>query len=234
MIDTARRTNRIIGINFELRYAPYSQTIRRWVREGYIGTIGAIHQQEMWDCHKTQGEIGERRLRAIDICGSLGCGIHRGDLVRFFTGEDWHEIDARGNWFGEQTRLPSHTSVLATTSSGMVATLNTSFAYTAFIPQTAAVFQISLVGSKGVIEYLQYELEKPGTLKIVSETLNQTLEVSEPPHDVSMTSVLKDFAALAMGKTSEFTTLATAEDGLQAQIFFDCGNAAALRAAKRS
>jgi predicted dehydrogenase len=229
ILTAAHNAGKQVGINFELRYHTEMLKIRQWIREGRLGRVRAIHIQNLWDGHKIFGDIGARRKRLTDLAGSLDCGIHKVDLARYFLpNSTWTTISARGRWFGEDIKLPSHTSVLAELSNGTLVTLNCSFAYTAYTPNARAYSDVwTLVGDKGVINFFEDRIN-PTVLRLHSDTLNDEMNVANQNHASVMVETCRDFARMCIsGNPGD--KIATGLDGLQAQIFVDRANNQAVQ-----
>lgn len=131
MLAASEATGRQLAVGFEKRYHPEQVKMREWIQSGRLGTVEAIHIQEMWDMHKTFTPLSPRRAEHLDRSGSLDCGIHSLDCIRYITGGgDWSNIVARGRWFGEHERkqMP-HISLMADLDNGILATLTESYAY---------------------------------------------------------------------------------------------------------
>lgn len=222
MLDVSRRTRRVVAVNFETRYHADHVKIREWIDAGHLGTIEAIHLQNFWDGHKVEGEIGARRKRLCDLAGALDCGIHKADKARYFVGGKWKSIEARGRWFGEDTKQPPHIAVLAELDNNILVTLNASFSYTAYIPHRAYSDVLTIVGTRGVVNHFHDRLGK-SAVQLHSADLVTQIESGDTGHANVMVSMLRDFADACGGKTPP-PQLALVEDGLQAQIFVDEAN----------
>jgi predicted dehydrogenase len=219
----AHKAGKQVGINFELRFHPEMLKIREWVSSGRLGRVRAIHVQNLWDGHKVNGPLGERRKRLTDLAGSLDCGIHKTDLARYFlNGPTWTSVIGRGRWFGEQTKLPPHTSVMAELSDGTLYTLNSSFAYGAYMQPKAYSDVWTLVGDDGVINLFMDRIQ-PTVLRLHSQTLCEDFNVEHVGHAQVMVETCREFATLC--ETGKWTgRLARGIDGLQAQILVDKAN----------
>jgi predicted dehydrogenase len=228
MLAAAERAGRLLAINFETRYHASSLRIRRWIREGRLGRVEAIHAQNLWDGHKVFGPIGARRKRLTDLAGALDCGVHKADLIRFFCGGNWKEVRAMGRWFGEDVAKPPHISVLASLDNGVLATLNASFAYTAYIPGRLFNDVLTIVGTHGVVSHMG-DMQTPSVVKLVSADLTEEVPWDDASHDHVMVSLLNEFCDVAEGrKPAADAVFATGQDGLMAQVFVEEANRQAL------
>ncbi len=221
MVDAARTADRLLVVDFETRFHENSMQIRRWIDEGRLGRIEAIHIQHFWDGHKVFGAIGARRKRLSDLAGALDCGIHKADIIRYFCGGRWKDIRAAGRWFGEDTRYPTHISILAELDNGVMATLNASFAYTAYIEPTAASHVLTIVGTDGVVSEMS---DGGGITKLVSSRGSEDVASHSPGHAAPMTRMLEAVADAIEKKTELPPQVATGDDGLMAQMFTEQAN----------
>ncbi len=224
ILTAAHNAGKYVGVNFELRYHTEFMKLREWVRSGRLGRVRAMHIQNFWDGHKVFGDIGARRKRLVNLAGTLDCGIHKADLARYLlNGPTWTNITGRGRWFGEDIKLPSHTSVLAEFSDGTLVTLNASFAYGAYTPNARAYSDVwTLVGDRGVVNFFEDRIQ-PSVLRLHSDTLNEEFPVPHQSHDQVMVETCRDFGRMCItGKSGD--RLATGVDGLHAQIFVDKAN----------
>jgi len=227
MVDAAKRAGRLIGVNFEMRFYDWVRTARNWINAGRLGRVEAIHIQDMWDGHKSFGELAARRRRLIEAAGALDCGIHRADLARFLAGGEWRDIDAYGAWFGEDINLPPHLSVLARLDTGTHFSLTTSLGYTAHIEPRAYLETIVIAGDRGVIQYVE-NTDRKVHIQLASADETAFLEGTHPSHSKIMPSVIREFAARIEGRPHE-GLMATGEDGLAAQTFVERANAGAIQ-----
>lgn len=221
MIAGAQQARKLLVVDFETRYLPGIRQIRAWIAEGRLGRLRAIHLDEMWDGHKIWGPLGERRRRFCDSSGCLDCGIHRLDLARYFSGGGaWRKIKALGAWCGERIRYPSHIAILASLDSGVLVTLNASFAFTAYIKRRIkgdGVYEgIAILGDKGVI-VLHQGANGERRLELASETLARTIPFAHHGHSSVITRLLNDFAASICEHVPLPPEAATGHDGLMAQ-----------------
>jgi predicted dehydrogenase len=233
MIAAAARAGRLLVVDFEMRYTPGIRQIRTWIAEGRLGRLGAVHIDHFWDGHKTTGPLAERRRRFCDSSGCLDCGIHRLDLPRYFNGGgSWRDIHATGSWFGEAVRHPTHIAIQARLDTGVLVTVNASFAFTASIPQRlpgANYEALAILGDRGVI-VLHQAPDGSCQLQIVSESLSRVVPFERHDHTSAITLLLDDFAnAVRTGKPLP-PEAATGADGLQAQFIADEANRLAAAA----
>ncbi len=216
LIDAAQAAGRQLVVMFENRYRNQYSQIRRWIREGHLGGVYAIHFNHFW-----RGVVQQpRRANLLNAAGTLDCGIHYLDLARFLTGGgEWAQVDALGHWF-EGLDRPIHLSILAQLSHGVTVTLNDSMT----VPQDRKCSNFTLLGTKGLVR----DFQDPYRYELSSDTLNASV-LSEPSNHVQeIPRVLADLINVLDGASSEM--LPTGIDGLMAQTVT---NAAHRSAAER-
>ena len=233
MVAAAKKADRLLAVDFESRYIPGFRQIRDWIAAGRLGKIGAIHMDHFWDGHKVTGPLAERRRLFCESSGCLDCGIHKLDLARYFNGGGrWRDIRATGAWFGEKVRYAPHIAIQARLDTGVLVTVNTSFAFTAYIPQrlpSANYYTLAILGEKGVV-VLHQAPDGASHVQIVSETLNEVVPFIPHGHTSVIVSVLNDFAAAVLTGRPLPPEIATGEDGLMAQTIVDEANRQAVEA----
>lgn len=226
MVDAAKKAGKLIGVNFEVRFYSWVRQARKWINAGRLGRIEAIHILDMWDGHKSFGELAPRRRRLVEVAGGLDCGIHRADLARFLAGGEWRDIEAYGAWFGEAVDPPPHVSVLARLDSGAHFSLTSSMGYTAHIEPKAFLETIVFAGDRGVIQYTE-GTDRKIRVELASADEATVLEDTHLAHSAIMPAVIREFAARIEGRPHD-NILATGEDGLAAQQFVERANASAM------
>lgn len=223
MLSDADRVGRILAIDFECRYYPAYQQIRRWVADGKIGTVKAVHVDHMWDGHKVSGPLARRREGFLNRSGCLDCGVHMLDMIRFICGGgNWTAVRALGEWFGESVQFPPHIAVQGRLDTGVLATLNASFALTAYMRMRLQQHAFLVIGDRGVI---RRQNDAAGQAEVCLYTDDETVSVPfvEAGHDVTIVPFLRDFAGAIRGDSGPFP-FARGEDGWAAQIAMDEAN----------
>ena len=220
MIDKSEEVGRRLFVVFENRYHPYNRTIRQWIRDGHLGEVEAIHWHLLWDAHKSFGDLAARRARAAERTGSLDCGIHQLDLTRYFFGGDWGSVQALGAWFGEELTNPPHISLLTRLLDGPIVTMNSSYAYGAYMEPRVRTDGLTIVGMDGVINYCCDE-ECATELKLTSKDLIETCAHDVVPHNQAIGWLLNDVADVVERGKPAPPELADGHDGLKAQIIVE-------------
>ncbi len=232
MIAAADKAGKRLGVDFELRYTPGLRQVRQWVADGRLGRVGAIHLNNMWDGHKVKGPLAERRRKFCNSSGCLDCGIHKLDLARYFNGGGaWRDIQAYGAWFGEAVTYPPHISILARLDTGVLVTVNASFALTAYIDrriQGNSHEGLVVIGRKGVI-LLREGPSGERHLQLVCESGEETVPLDERGHTPVIASLLTDFAGAVARNKPLPPEIANGNDGLMAVLCAGEANRQAVR-----
>ncbi|MBI1335978.1 MAG: hypothetical protein GC164_03340 [Phycisphaera sp.] len=222
MLAAAESAGKHLAVGFEKRYHPDQIKMRQWIGSGRLGRVEAVHIQEMWDMHKTFTDLSPRRAAHLDRSGSLDCGIHSLDSIRYITGGgDWHNIVARGRWFGElERRQMPHISIMADLDNGVLATLTESYAYCANITPRKSCMTYTVVGTQGVINWAR-DGDNELALSLVTEGHIETLAYEHMGHDRAIARLANDFSRTLQGVCDWPASLATGADGLVAQRIVD-------------
>jgi len=223
MLAAARAADRLLAIDFECRYYPGYQRIRDWVAAGKIGAVKAVHVEHMWSGHKTFGPLAERRKGFLNRSGCLDCGVHMLDMIRFVSGGGrWREVRAMGEWFEEEVRFAPHIAVQGRLDTGVLATLNASFALSARIRKPLSQHHFLVIGLGGMI---RREVDAAGQEVVVlqAEDEHQVVPFEEAGHEKTIVPLLRDFALAMAGRSGPFA-FARGEDGWAAQVAMDEAN----------
>jgi len=239
MIKAAGKARRILAIDFESRFYPGYQHVRKWIAEGHLGKIHAVHVDSMWDGHKAAGIVSAamsvRRKGFLDRSGCLDCGVHKLDIVRYVCGGgQWRDVRAIGAWFDEDVRFPPHIGVQGRLGKDTVVTLNESFAFGAYMKQRPTYVNVAVIGTRGVV-VLESLKDQPPAFRLTSDSLNAVVPLDETDHAQTIVYLLRELDAAIHGGAGPFN-FAIGEDGLAAQLALDAANRDAVkgRGRKRS
>lgn len=231
MIEKARAKDLLLAVNFESRYGEQNGILRRWIAEARFGRIEALHFSNLWDGHKREGPIRERRARLMALAGALDCGIHKLDQARFLAGGTWKRIEAVGAWLGEdEFTPPTHIGILGQLSNGVAVTLNASLAWGANIKPRPMVNTLEIAGTRGVALCRSTPDFQRMSLRLFSQTLEEELTIDATGHTEDIVMVLNDFERVVREGPGASDRLATGEDGYQAQFAMETANTRAANA----
>lgn len=99
-----------VGMAFVYRGQTVVQRMMQLLREGAIGKLRVVRTVNLWDYHglRDQSLRGDRRHRALQNMGTLDCGVHHYDLVRYMSGSDFADIHAVGDIIEAANSMPDH------------------------------------------------------------------------------------------------------------------------------
>jgi len=209
LLDAARRSGRVIGIDFILRYVEGLRQIKAWCDAGEIGRLRAIRMINDWWGADHRGKFPGRGMRLLSHDGSVmvGEGIHHVDLARWITGSDFGPVQCVGTSI-QHPGFPDHQVLIACMTNGVVLNMECSNAY-GFPSKNAAMDrQLDLIGENGVIKYI----ETDGRLLLHGK--DRTVEL-KAPDEKQFSALYDDFiASVRAGRPSP--TLPTLEDSVKA------------------
>ena len=143
-----------VGTAFVYRGKQTVQRMMELLHKGAIGTLRAVHIENLWDYHglRDQAVRGDRRHRALANLGTLDCGVHDLDLARFMAGSDYADISAIGVIVEAANTFPDHIIMHARMQNGVLVNIAESavWGYTA---AERPVYEQSyrMVGENGVM-----------------------------------------------------------------------------------
>lgn len=222
ILEVSQRVGREVLVMFENRFQTYNQKVRRWICEGVLGRVEAIHFQSFGK-HPT---LQPRRTRLLNAAGCLDCGIHNLDLARYWNnGACWDIIHALGTWFDEVVNMPPHVGILARLDNGVMVTFEDSFSYGYGVESAPYDFgkcSLAIVGTHGVISD---GIEEGGqrVFRLITDRRCESVPINATHHRDEIPKVIDAFANRLWGEIDEETraSLAGGEDGYEAQRIVD-------------
>jgi predicted dehydrogenase len=161
----------LVGMAFIYRGKPVVQRMMELLREGAIGELRAVHIENLWDYHGLRDAAvrGERRRRALKNLGTLDCGVHDLDMVRYMTGADYESIAADGIIVEEENEFPDHIVMHARMTNGVLATVEESAVWGHTAAETPRYCQsYRMLGEKGYLHAAVQFYAHDATLRVVS------------------------------------------------------------------
>ncbi len=206
-----------VGMAFVYRGKKTVQRMMQLVREGAIGTLRAVHIENMWDYHglRDAADRGNRRHRALQNLGTLDCGVHDLDLARYMSGGEYTTVHAVGTIVENANEYPDHIVMNARMSNGVIVSVEESavWGYTAadrpIYPQS-----YRMVGEDGVLSVGFGDWNKShqaATLYVVSGKKQWTEQVSA---DKAWDDTYRQFFQTILGEPDGHRFVADGHDAL--------------------
>ncbi len=208
------RDGLLLGMAFIYRGKPVVQRMCTLLREGAIGRLRSVMIDNLWDYHGLRSEAeATRRRRALENLGTLDCGVHDLDLVRFFGGGDFAEIRASGVIVEPENRYPDHLGVQGYLCNGVHFCLQESGVWGHTAAERPRYFQsYRLLGDNGLmVARLDFGGREPVQLQIVSGEKEWVEAESEKK---AWDATYSQFYDRVLGRTTDAPFLATGEDAL--------------------
>jgi len=161
MIDFCAAKKVGFATGFVYRYAPVSQKIREWVRDGSIGEVRALRLSYVWELHgrydqATDGTWRENprwRGRMLEGGPMVDCGVHSIDLARWWLGKDVVRSHGVGAWVADGYEAPDHMWLHLDHQGGAHTAVEMSFSYGFTAKDPAPLFTYDIIGTGGTIRY---------------------------------------------------------------------------------
>ena len=234
MIDASTRSGCELAVNFESRFGQLNAVLRKWIAEGKLGKVEALHFANLWDGHKSFGPVKDRRARLMELAGALDCGIHKLDQARFLVGGGWADINARGAWMGEDFTPPTHIGIVGQLDNGVLVTLNASLSWTAHIEPRPLINTLEIAGTEGVVILRSTYDFLSKTVELYSRHGNETVQIDTVGHTSEIVLVVNELSSVIEHGRDADTVLASGEDGFWAQWATTRANQQAIEARIRA
>lgn len=171
-----------VGVAFVYRGKKVVQRMMELLREGAIGELRVVRTQNLWDYHGLRDEElrAGRRRRALRNMGTLDCGVHHLDLVRYMSGGEYGEVSAVGTIVEKENVCPDHIIVHARMTNGVLACVEESAVWGYTAAERPKYYQsYSMIGEKGLLTTASSDLEGTPDLYVVSGPKQWTEQVSK-------------------------------------------------------
>ncbi len=218
LVERMDEAELFVGVAFIFRGMRAVQRMAELIREGAIGTLKAVHLENMWDYHGLRGldheaVKGARRRRALENLGTLDCGVHKLDLARYLSGGDFTRIAAIGEIVEPENRYPDHIIAHARMSNGVLVSMEESAVWGHTAAERPRYKQgFALVGDRGVISCEQdFGGRDSHVIRVVSGERQW-----EEPTDLGKAwdATYDQFFRLVLGQPVEHRFIADAHDAL--------------------
>lgn len=206
MVDTAKKCNRILAVNFNTRCGPVYRRIKRLIDDGAVGKVRVVRIVYNWSAH--QWKPIERLEQFMAGGGPLiDSAVHFFDCVRWFTGEEFARIDATGLVLPPYEH-PQHGIASCLLDGGSIALVEAGWVYTKRTKDEGSFYQVSVIGDDGVLEHDTVS----GVLRIwtKSETRQESMRDTGKHFEVAYQAFADSV------KRGSYGELASGYDGLKA------------------
>ncbi len=151
MIASAEKNNKLLAINFNSRSAPQFRTIKRIIDTGVLGTIRVVRIVLNWSCHQWQPIA---RLEHFMKNGGpiIDSGVHFFEAVRWFTGQEFEAIDAKGV-FRPPYDNPQHVIATCKMTDETIALVEAGWLFCKRTKDEGRIHVITVIGDDGTIDY---------------------------------------------------------------------------------
>ncbi len=205
-----------VGMAFVYRGKEVVQRMMQLLRENAIGSLRALHIENMWDYHglRDSAERGDRRRRALGNLGTLDCGVHDLDLARYMSGGDFGEVSAAGIIVEPENKYPDHLVLHSVMTNGVLVTVEESavWGYTAAErPRYAQSYR--MVGDNGVLS-AGYDFGDHGDISL-SVISGEDQWVENLRADKAWDETYAQFFSIIRGNQPEPTFIADGHDALE-------------------
>jgi predicted dehydrogenase len=157
--------------------------------------------------------VAARRRRALRNLGTLDCGVHDLDLLRYLSGGEFDLIQAVGTCVEPENPYPDHLSVQGRMDNGVLFALEESGVWGHTAKERPAYFQsYRLLGEKGLMAaQVEFSHHRPVELQVVSDGIEWFEEVgSEKAWD----DTYRQFFEVILGRRGGDAFIADGRDAL--------------------
>jgi predicted dehydrogenase len=204
-----------VGMAFVYRGQLVVQRMMELLHEGAIGKLRVVRTMNLWDYHGLRDEIDRpgRRRRALRNLGTLDCGVHHYDLVRYMSGGNFAEVHSVGTIIDAENTLPDHIMTNAVMDNGVIVSLEESavWGYTA-AERPRYLHAYTLLGENGLMRASAGGVAHGNSeLYIVSGEKQWTEELSS---DKAWDETYRQFFQTILGRDVPNRFVADAHDAL--------------------
>jgi len=203
-----------VGMAFIYRGKPVVQRMMELLREGAIGRLRAVHIENLWDYHGLRDAAvrGQRRRRALKNLGTLDCGVHDLDMMRYMTGADYATISADGIVVEDENEFPDHIVMHGRMTNGVLATIEESAVWGHTAAETPSYCQsYRMLGERGYLHASAESYKHEAELRVVSGEKQWTETRSSAK---AWEQTYRQFFDMILGRAVDHRFLAEGRDGL--------------------
>lgn len=207
MVNTAKKADRLLAVNFELRVSNVMERVRQIAHAGEIGKVHFLRLTYNW-CGPRWSGIERHRMMMTEGKGPIfDCGVHFFDLVRWFSQSEYKDVRAAGMYV-EEYPYPDHVVATCRMSNGAVGIIDESwvYAHTVTDKERQFIHRIEMEGNDGTLLEENDEIVVQNSQGIRREKL--------PAQGKAFGTMYHLFAESI--KTGQLINLASGEDGAHA------------------
>ena len=161
MVEAMERAGKLLAINFELRNSDPHPEMKRLLDSGAIGELKVIRCVGNWMGGRWAGDERYRMLCTEGLGPVVDCGIHYFDLGRWYSGSEYAEVSAKGTYI-EDYPNPDHVIATCRMENGVLLLNENGWAYTHNTPCHEANLRYDLIGTDGLISYVDWQCSIEG------------------------------------------------------------------------
>ena len=161
MVKAMADAGKLLAINFELRNSDPMPEMKRLLDSGAIGELKVIRCVGNWMGGRWAGDERYKMLITEGLGPVVDCGIHYFDLGRWFSGSEYAEVYARGTYI-EDWPNPDHVIATCKMENGVMVLNENGWAYTHNTPCHEANLRYELIGTDGLISYVDWQTSIEG------------------------------------------------------------------------
>lgn len=216
MVKAMEDAGKLFAINFELRLSDPQPEMKQLLDSGVIGELKVIRCVGNWMGGRWAGDERYKMLITRGLGPIVDCGIHYFDLGRYYTGSEYAEIHAKGTYI-EDWPNPDHVIATCKMENGVLILNENGWAYTHNTPEHEANLRYDLIGTDGLISYVDWQCSIEGCehrreLSVYSKTQNFRRALTTPPKSFD-----RMYSLLAQSiRKGELTGLPSGKDGVAA------------------
>jgi predicted dehydrogenase len=165
MVEAMERAGKLFAINFELRNSDPHPEMKRLLDSGAIGELKVARFVGNWMGGRWAGDDRYKMLITEGLGPIVDCGIHYFDLGRWYSGSEYAEVVARGTYI-EDWPNPDHVIATCRMENGVMVLNENGWAYTHNTPEHEANLRYDLIGTDGLISYVDWQCSIEGQKNI--------------------------------------------------------------------
>jgi len=161
MVSAMEDAGKLLAINFEKRNTEPYTTMKRLLDEGAIGKLKVARFVGNWMGGRWAGADRYKMLMTVGLGSLVDCGIHDFDLARWYTGSEFAQISASGTYV-EDWPNPDHAMATCRMTNGVLVHIEAGWAYTHNTPAHEANLRTDLIGTDGLLSYVDWQTSIEG------------------------------------------------------------------------